>query len=98
MLLVVTLFYLGYQVLVKKAGMDEWLDFFITEADIYNPVRQAVISDKQYMLMSIVAYFSFKVWLDLAYLRIRWKLQCNRESWKDMIEKRLGKENIRDPV
>ena len=29
----------GYEVLVKKVGADSWVDFFIPEADIYNPVR-----------------------------------------------------------
>ena len=28
--------------------------------------------------------------LDLACLRIRWKLQVNRKSLRDMIDKRLG--------
>lgn len=26
----------------------------------------------------------------MAHLRIRWKLQCNPKSWREMIEKRLG--------
>ena len=29
----------GYEVLVKKAGTDNFIEFFIPEADIYNPVR-----------------------------------------------------------
>lgn len=33
---------------------------------------------------------SFKTWLDLAHLRIRWKILCNGKSWREMIEKRLG--------
>ena len=38
----------------------------------------------------MIFFNSFKNWLDLAHLRIRWKLQCNGKSWRDMIEKRLG--------
>ena len=56
---------------MKKAGADFWVNFFIPEADIYNPA-------------------SFKSWLDLAHLRVRWKLQANGKSWRDMIDKRLG--------
>jgi hypothetical protein len=33
---------------------------------------------------------SFKMWLDTAHLRTRWKLQCISKSWRDMREKRLG--------
>jgi hypothetical protein len=33
----------GYEVLVKKAGADSWVDFFIPEADIYNPVRLVLV-------------------------------------------------------
>ena len=61
----------GYEVKVKTTGMDQWLNFFIPESEIYNPC-------------------AFKKWLDFAYLRLRWKLQCNGKSWRDMIERRLG--------
>ena len=50
--------------------MDDWVDFFIPESQIYNPV-------------------SFKCRLDLAHLRIRWKVQCSAKAWRNMIEKRL---------
>ena len=60
----------GYEVKIKKAEMDDWVDFFIPESQIYNPV-------------------SFKCWLDLAHLRIRWKVQCSAKAWRNMIEKRL---------
>ena len=29
----------GYEVKVIKAGCDSWLNFFIPESDIYNPIR-----------------------------------------------------------
>ena len=32
-------FYTGYEVLVKKAGADTWVDFFIPESDIYSLTR-----------------------------------------------------------
>ena len=32
---------------------------------------------------------SFKCWLDLAHLRVRWKVQCSAKAWRNMIEKRL---------
>ena len=53
-----------------KAGIDVWLDFFVPECDIHNPV-------------------AFKCWIDKAHLRVRWKLQCNAKSWRDMMETRI---------
>ena len=29
----------GYEVIVKKAGQEAWVDFLIPEADIFNPNR-----------------------------------------------------------
>ena len=48
-----------------------------------------ILKQKQAILIAIL--FSFKSWLDQAHLRIRWKLGCNSKSWREMIEKRLGK-------
>ena len=44
----------GYEVLVKKAGAESWIDFFIPEADIYNPTRSGIVHF--WILVSGLAY------------------------------------------
>ena len=46
--------FLGYEVLVKIAGAESWIDFFIPEADIYNPVR---------FVLSAFAYVVMYIWI-----------------------------------
>ena len=78
--------------MVKNVGSDIWLDIIIPESDIYNPIMYLVnyYFEKNFRYKSHIT-IRFKTWLDFTQLRICRKVLVKSKSWRDMIEKRLGK-------
>ena len=60
----------GYEVVVKKIGSENWLDFFIPEADIYSPQGFKAWLDMAHIMDRWKVQCSAKPWSEMIEKRL----------------------------